>query len=434
MITKLLILIVLVGFSLPGQITQIPAAAGSGSSSPVTTTASFAITRTSSTVLTINGECASSTPCVFRYGGVATRFTANATITLSAAASAQTVYIYGTSAGSIIAAYNTGVTMSCSAGCTVVSGISAFPYDSIPFYTWVAGTTANTWDSSGTDYRALLSTAIVDSGTGITVTPSGVTGRLSVAIDPTVTGQITTGGTYASKPATCTEGSLYLPTNSLYQMLLCGASNVWYHHVDGKRIGTLLSTLSWTNVTGGTSETGTVTETYGYTTLNGTALTQLAPWTRYASAPSAPYVRTWLIRAQIPADNYGAVYVGWRDSSTTLMQSIWLGYSGGTVTNGLFMKVFRQNADGSGSSDDVTTSGTVAAMASQLNGSYFCLRTEDNNTNRIFSFSNDCNLFTVLHTETRTTYVANPNQLVMGLYGTGTANQPPIAHFMGFLE
>jgi hypothetical protein len=455
----------------------------------------FHITRTSNTVLTIDAGNV-------RVGSVVTRTTAICTVTLSASTGATTVYIYAVD-GTIYAGYSSGLTLSGS-GCSTASGVSAFPSDSVPLYTWGAGTTSGQWDAAGTDYRAKLATAVIDSDTGIVATSNPTTGRVSIAYDPlvlpslagtnaftgvnttsnlkrgsgspegAVTGSIgdiyqrtnggasttlyvkesgnatntgwiaygapggggssITAGTYASKPGTCTSGDLYLLTNSLYQMLLCGASNVWYHHADGKRINTLISSLSWTNVTGGSSEAGTVTETYGYTTLNGTSLTQLAPWTRYATAPSAPYVRTWILRPQIPADNYGAVFVGWRDSSTTLMQSIWLGYSGGTVTNGLHMKVFRQAADGSGSSDDVTTSGTVAGMLSQLNGGFMCLRLEDNNTNRIFSFAADCATFTTLHTEARTTYVANPNQLVMGLYGTGTANQPPLAHFLGFLE
>jgi hypothetical protein len=43
-------------------------------------------------------------------------------------------------------------------------------------------------------------------------------------------------GTYAALPGTCTAGNAYLPTDSFYDILRCGAGNAWAHFLNGKQL------------------------------------------------------------------------------------------------------------------------------------------------------------------------------------------------------
>ena len=133
--------------------------------------------RTSPTVLTIGGGCTPTSPCNVRFGYQVYSVTSSATATVSGSG-LGTAYIYLNSAGSIMVGNN--LTVACSAGCTQQAGITSFPPNVLPIYTWTA--TNGTWDTTGGhDERAFLSTKTLAGGQGIVVTEAP--GQSTLAVD-----------------------------------------------------------------------------------------------------------------------------------------------------------------------------------------------------------------------------------------------------------
>ncbi len=175
----------------------------------------FAVTLSSATVLSIGGNCSTSTPCVVRFGALVYSFGSGATAAISAGSGLALVYISG--AGVLTVGSN--VTAACNSGCTALSGVTAFPVDAIPLFTWSA--TNGTWDTTGgADQRAFLSSKSVLAGTGITTTE--ISGKTQLAADTSVI------GLRVASPATsstaCTLGSWATDGSFFY---LCTATNVW---------------------------------------------------------------------------------------------------------------------------------------------------------------------------------------------------------------
>jgi hypothetical protein len=133
--------------------------------------------RTSSTVLTIGAGCASTSPCNVRFGSQAFNITNSATATISGSASG-TAYIYVNGSGTLMVGHN--LTVTCSSGCTQQAGITVFPVNVLPIYTWTA--TSGTWDSTGgRDQRAFLSAKLLAGGQGIIITEAP--GQSTLAVD-----------------------------------------------------------------------------------------------------------------------------------------------------------------------------------------------------------------------------------------------------------
>ena len=85
----------------------------------------FIATRTSATVLTIGGNCSTSTPCTVRFGALVYSFGSGATVTISGGSGLA--FIYVSSAGTLTVGHN--VTATCGSGCIAQSGVTAFPAD-----------------------------------------------------------------------------------------------------------------------------------------------------------------------------------------------------------------------------------------------------------------------------------------------------------------
>jgi hypothetical protein len=133
-------------------------------------------TRTSSTVLTIGAGCAPTSPCNVRFGYQLYSITNSATATLSGSGTG-TAYIYVNTSGILTVGNN--LTVTCSAGCTQQSGITAFPPNVLPVYTWTASN--GTWNNpGGTDQRAFLSAKTLANGIGIILTESPAQSYLAV--------------------------------------------------------------------------------------------------------------------------------------------------------------------------------------------------------------------------------------------------------------
>ena len=133
--------------------------------------------RTSSTVLSIGGGCAPTSPCNVRFGYLVYSITNSATATVSGSG-IGTAYVYVNSSGTLMVGHN--LTVACSAGCTQQSGITSFPQNVLPVYTWTA--TNGTWDSTGgRDQRAFLDFKVMANGPGIIVTEAP--GQTTLTVD-----------------------------------------------------------------------------------------------------------------------------------------------------------------------------------------------------------------------------------------------------------
>ena len=137
----------------------------------------LAAVRTSSTVLSIGSGCAPTSPCNVRFGYQVYSITNSATATVSGSG-IGTAYVYVNNSGTLMVGNN--LTVACSAGCTQQAGITFFPPNVLPVYTWTA--TNGTWDSTGgRDQRAFLSAKTLAAGTGIIDTEAP--GQSTLAVD-----------------------------------------------------------------------------------------------------------------------------------------------------------------------------------------------------------------------------------------------------------
>lgn len=136
----------------------------------------LAALRASSTVMSIGAGCAPSAPCNVRFGYQVYSITNSASATISAGSG--TAYVYVNSAGTLMVGHN--LTVACSAGCTQQAGITSFPPNVLPIYTWTA--TNGTWDSTGgRDQRAFMDAKVLGGGQGIIVTEAP--GQSTLAVD-----------------------------------------------------------------------------------------------------------------------------------------------------------------------------------------------------------------------------------------------------------
>lgn len=155
------------------------AVGGSGGGGGATATyqlTDLGVVRTSSTVLTIGGGCAPTTPCNVKFGDGVFSITAPATVTITSGNGTTLIWI--DPAGPTIKAGipASGMAVTCSA-CTSLTG-TVFPANTIPIYTWTA--TSSAWDvTGGTSKRAYIGAGkVVTPGTGCSSfgeTPTAVT-------------------------------------------------------------------------------------------------------------------------------------------------------------------------------------------------------------------------------------------------------------------
>lgn len=181
-----------------GQWQPLTPASGTSSASSGSSTSSvglLAVTYVSANTLTIGAGCSVANPCNVRFGNNVIAITASSTITWQSGAG--TAYIYVTSTGSI--AVGSSVSLSCSAGCVVAAGVSSFPVNTIPVYTWSASLVG--WDlTGGHDSRAYLTNKLLGAGTGVLLVESSQ--QSTIGIDTTLI------PTYTNGAATLAFGTL----------------------------------------------------------------------------------------------------------------------------------------------------------------------------------------------------------------------------------
>lgn len=156
-----------VNFSANGLATGVSSATISGGGGGSSRPTDFQTT-VSGQVLTANAACATATPCNAPVGGTTYSFTTSSTATLSGSTSGV-IYEYIDTAGNLT--FGSLATISCS-NCTYVSGITAFPADSIHLYTWQ--TAAGSFTGTSADLRSFISgSQPLVAGTNVTITSSG---------------------------------------------------------------------------------------------------------------------------------------------------------------------------------------------------------------------------------------------------------------------
>ena len=136
----------------------------------------LSLVMTTPTVLTAGLNCSPATPCNARLGSAVVSMVTSAVVTLTAGSGAA--YLYLDSSGVLTVGHN--LTLSCSIGCTAVSGVTSFPVGSLPLYSWTA--TNGVWDANGgNDRRAFLSTRNLSAGAGMVTLDLGT--QTVVAVD-----------------------------------------------------------------------------------------------------------------------------------------------------------------------------------------------------------------------------------------------------------
>ncbi len=199
---------------------------GSGSGAGIASQlADFAVSN-SGAVQTLGAGCSSSTPCHIRIGPSVFTMTAPVPLTISGASTSDTVFWYLTSLLTLAAGHSSAATLTCPAGCTVVTGVTSFPPDSVPL--WQTTFTANVWNPinpATMDMRAVYSRDIIAAGTGIMSLSNPSTGIQTLSTDPTLVPRYFT----ASGPpsSTCTAGRDFYTDTTNLNLYFCDAANTW---------------------------------------------------------------------------------------------------------------------------------------------------------------------------------------------------------------
>jgi hypothetical protein len=194
-----------------------PVSGGGGGSgiSMLSQAGDLVVARASPASLTIGAACSVSTPCNIRFGSLVFSIISGATASITAGTGLA--YVFVSSSGLLTVGHS--LTVQCQSGCTAQPGITAFPGDSVPLYTWSA--TAGVWDvNGGTDLRAFASAKAVQPGAGLASVD--LAGKTVIGADPTLI------GIRASVPATssvaCVTGSWAMDPSFYY---VCVSSGTW---------------------------------------------------------------------------------------------------------------------------------------------------------------------------------------------------------------
>jgi len=195
---------------------QAVSGGGGGSGiSMLSQAADLVVARTNSTTLAIGAACSVATPCNVRFGSLVYSMISGATASITGGTGVA--YVFLSPAGLLTVGHSLAV--QCQSGCAAQSGVTAFPVDSIPLYTWSA--TSGVWDvNGGTDLRAFSSTKVVQPGTGLASVD--LAGKTVISADATLI------GIRAAVPATssvaCVTGSWAMDLSFYY---VCVSSGSW---------------------------------------------------------------------------------------------------------------------------------------------------------------------------------------------------------------
>jgi hypothetical protein len=166
--------------------------------------------------LRVGVDCSETEPCNARFGHTVHTVKRAATVK-PVAASSGIAFIYLTPQGDVTA--GSTVTLTCE-GCRYARGITQFPPDAIPLFTW--SIVKGVFDPKGSaDFRAGLSTKNVMSGSGILTVDNA--GNTTVAVDPTLV-SVHVLVVPKSSSSNCATGEFSFDNEYYY---VCVAPNKW---------------------------------------------------------------------------------------------------------------------------------------------------------------------------------------------------------------
>ena len=153
---------------------------GSGGAGMASQLGDFAVVVSGPSTLAIGGNCSPATPCNVRFGTQIYSQTSPAVATV-ANGNTGMAFIYMDSTGTLTV--GSSMTVTCVTGCVAAPGITGFPINTIPIYTWTAA--GGAWDSNGgRDSRGWLSANPVLGGAGIAAITTA--GQTTISVDSAV--------------------------------------------------------------------------------------------------------------------------------------------------------------------------------------------------------------------------------------------------------
>ena len=243
----------------------------------------------------------------------------------------------------------------------------------------------------------------------------------------------TTTGTFANRPTTAPEGSMYLCTDGPIKFIMSGGSWKPYHGSTPLNTPPAANTWSLINAVLNTSFSDSV----GGLLFSGSVATGSALVAK-VTAPATPYSITthmllnWGAGNNAASFNFSYAGICWRETSTGNLHVFAPTYA--TTVTGIVINTFRLiTASGTGSSGITYTNSTdfnFTPLISNLQNTGIWLRGTDDGANRIVSYSGDGVNFTQFHSITRTTSIT-PNEvgIVAGNYATAGQSSTPNTFF-----
>lgn len=155
-------------------------------------TTNFQTTLTSNTVMTVNTKATSPLPSRAVIGSTAFNHTTPVTVTITAGAGSENVYVYIDSAGALKAGHDgSAITLTAgSAALGIVTSITAFPTSSIPL--WIAAISTGTYvllvdnratsNKAGKNFSAGAGISLVETATNLQITNSSTATVSSVGL------------------------------------------------------------------------------------------------------------------------------------------------------------------------------------------------------------------------------------------------------------
>lgn len=219
-------------------------------------------------------------------------------------------------------------------------------------------------------------------------------------------------GTYANKPAPTNSGIEYQCTDSIYRLhdngTVVNGSLVWDHYVAGIRVkDPSLASAAWNNQDG-----ATLTTTYGGEQIYHAARASVASLnSRVVSVPTVPYNNGVIIGIKYGPCfiHYAGMHVGWRDSATDKQLALTWGFADGSFSPWVEL-AYNSSTSYAGFINMSDGSFPVIAPAG-----YCWWKLIDDNINLKAYISFDRSQWLAIYTIARTSFLANPNQFIVGV-------------------
>lgn len=192
------------------------------------------VVKLSDTSLQVGAACSISKPCRVRVGSKLVALTAPIGIAVSGQTSTGTLRIWLDGSG-LVVGHNTAAAIQCTNGCAAQTGISEFPFFSVPLaeIPFTNNVFAD-WTPSS-DRRAYLQASLLQPGASgnLSIIGDSSTGAAKVDLSSIldfggmVATRVTRRGTLAQRPIACEIGDLYYQTDATAGLYHCPSVNQW---------------------------------------------------------------------------------------------------------------------------------------------------------------------------------------------------------------